>query len=170
VFCQLQTHIPERRDSEGKTRRVTSDDQADMLLQFADSSLTRNATGLVACSMSEPPEYMNRVELFGDKGTMRIDNVGELYLAGSGESEWKRVEVDEPIAGSPNDNGFARGFKYIAPKIVEAILAGKKSVEGAATFEDGVRVQRVLDAARESNSTGRAAVLNANANAADFAD
>jgi predicted dehydrogenase len=170
VFCQLQTHIPERRDNEGKTHKVTSDDQADMLLRFADSSLSRNATGLVACSMSEPPEYMNRFELFGDKGSMRIDNLGELYVATSGESEWKRIEVNEPIAGSPNDNGFARGFKYIAPKIVEAIREGKNTVDNAATFDDGVRVQRVLDAARESNATGRAIILGANANAADFAD
>jgi predicted dehydrogenase len=170
VFCQLQTHITERRDSKGKTREVTADDQADMLLRFADSDLTSNASGLVACSMSEPPEYMNRVELFGDKGSMRIDNLGELYVARSGEGEWRRIEVDEPISGSPNDNGFARGFKYIAPKIAEAIREGKNSVEGAATFADGVIVQRTLDAARESNAYGQVVHLNLNANAADFAD
>ena len=170
VFCQLQTHIPERRDADGEKRKVTSDDQADMLLRFADSELTDTATGLVACSMSEPPEYMNRVELFGDKGSMRIDNVGELYVSGSGEAEWKRVEVEEPIAGSPSDNGFARGFKYIAPKIVEAIREGKSTVENAATFADGVKVQRILDAARESNAGGRVILLNQNASAADFAD
>jgi len=113
---------------------------------------------------------MNRIELFGDKGSMRIDNLGELYIATAGETEWKRVEVNESIAGSPNDNGFARGFRYIAPKIVEAIREGKNTVDNAATFDDGVRVQRVLDAARESNLTGRAIILGANANAADFAD
>lgn len=155
VFCQLQTHIHERRDSNSKSRKVTSDDQADMLLRFADSELTQNASGLVACSMSEPPEYMNRIELFGDSGSMRIDNLGELYVAGRGDTEWKRVEVDEPIAGSPGDNGFARGFRYIAPKIVDAIREGKNTVNGAATFADGVRVQRVLDTARESNASGR---------------
>ena len=101
---------------------------------------------------------------------MRIDNLGELYIATSGESEWKRIEVEEPIAGSANDNGFARGFKYIAPKIVEAIREGKSLVDNAATFDDGVRVQHLLDAARESNATGRAIILGANANAADFAD
>ena len=170
MFCQLQTHIPERRDGNGKTHKVTSDDQADMLLRFADSELTENASGLVACSMSEPPEYMNRIELFGDKGSMRIDNLGELYVGKSGETEWTRVEVDEPIAGSPNDNGFSRGFKYIAPKIVEAIREGKDTVEGAATFADGVTVQRILDAARESDAIGSVVILGANANAADFAD
>jgi predicted dehydrogenase len=170
VFCQMQTHVLERRDSEGKMRPVTSDDQADMLIRFADSDLTENATGLIACSMSEPPEYMNRVELFGEKGSMRIDNLGELYIADTGETDWARVEVEEPVTGSPNDNGFARGFKYIAPKIVEAIRKGRNAVDGAATFADGVKVQQVLDAARESNAERRAIELNKSANAADFAD
>jgi predicted dehydrogenase len=170
VMCQLQNHVRVRRDGEGKVRPVTSDDQADMLLRFADSSLTENATGLVACSMSEPPEYMNRVELFGDKGSMRVDNLGELYIANTGETDWSRVAVEEPVTGSPNDNGFARGFKYIAPKIVEAIREGRNMVDGAATFADGVKVQQVLDAARLSNAERRAVDLNKNASAADFAD
>jgi predicted dehydrogenase len=41
-----------------------------------------------------------------------------------------------------------------APKIVEAIREGKSEVEYAATFEDGLKVQRVIDAARRSNTTG----------------
>jgi predicted dehydrogenase len=34
---------------------------------------------------------------------------------------------------------------------VEAMRAGKKTVDDAASFEDGWRVQLVLDAVRESN-------------------
>ena len=170
VFCQLNTHVRERKDRDGKVHDVTTDDEANLLLRFADSELTENATALVACSMSEPPEYMNRLEFFGSKGSIRVDNLGELYIAEAGTADWTRVDVDEPIAGSPNDNGFARGFKYIAPRIVEAIRGGKSTVEDAATFADGVRVQQVLDAARESAATGRAVILGANANAADFAD
>jgi predicted dehydrogenase len=105
--------------------------------------------------MSESPENMNRVEFFGSEGSMRIDNLGELFIAGRGETEWRQVSVDDPISAKQGDTGFSYGFRYIAPKIVEAILAGSKTVEGSATFADGVRVQRVLDAARESNSTGR---------------
>jgi len=170
VFCQLNTHVRERKDRDGKVHEVTTDDEANLLLRFADSELTENASGLVACSMSEPPEYMNRLEFFGSKGSMRVDNLGELYIAEAGTADWTRVDVDEPIAGSPNDNGFARGFKYIAPRIVEAIREGKQTVENAATFADGVKVQQVLDAAHESAATGRAVILGANANAADFAD
>ena len=170
VFCQLNTHVRERKDRDGKVRQVTTDDEANLLLRFADSELTENATGVVGCSMSEPPEYMNRLEFFGSNGSMRVDNLGELYIAETGAADWVRVEVDEPIAGSLNDNGFARGFKYIAPRIVEAIREGKSTVEDAATFADGVRVQRVLDAARRSDASRTAVTLTFNANAADFAD
>jgi len=61
-----------------------------LLLRFADSDLTENATGLVACSMSEPPEYMNRLEFFGSEGSMRVDNLGELYIAEAGAADWTR--------------------------------------------------------------------------------
>ena len=52
------------------------------------------------------------------------------------------------------DTGFARGFMEFAPKIVYAIRDGKTGIEYAATFEDGLKVQIVLDKARESNKTG----------------
>jgi predicted dehydrogenase len=155
VFCQLNTHVKERKDRDGRTRPVTADDEANLLLRFADSELTENATGLVDCSMSEPPEYKNVLEFFGTDGSMRIDNLGELYIGKGGDTDWTRVDVEESIAGSVSDNGFARGFKYIAPVIVGALKAGKTSVDGAASFDDGVRVQRVLDAARESDASSR---------------
>jgi predicted dehydrogenase len=41
-----------------------------------------------------------------------------------------------------------------APKIAEAIREGKTEIEWAATFEDGLKVQRVIDAAHEASSTG----------------
>ena len=44
-------------------------------------------------------------------------------------------------------------------RIVEAIATGASSIENAATFEDGLRVQRVLDAARHSNAGGRVITL-----------
>ncbi|HMJ09199.1 MAG TPA: hypothetical protein VK468_09345, partial [Pyrinomonadaceae bacterium] len=53
------------------------------------------------------------------------------------------------------DTGFSRGFMQFAPKIVDAIRDGRTSVEHAATFADGLAVQRLLDAARKSNASGR---------------
>jgi predicted dehydrogenase len=46
-----------------------------------------------------------------------------------------------------------------APRIVEAIRSGSTRIDDAATFEDGLKVQRVLDAARESDADGTAISL-----------
>lgn len=160
LFCQLATHIKRRRDPAGEMRDVTTDDEANMLLRFADSDLTDTATGLVSVSMTEQPEYVNRVELFGAKGAMRIDHRGELFISRSEEKDW--IEIDVGLGKNVEgvaDTGFSRGFAEFAPKIIEALANGKTIVENAATFEDGVKVQRVLDAARESNASGFAVRL-----------
>lgn len=159
VFCQLQTHV-KRRPYDGATREVTTDDEANMLLRFADGDLTDDATGLVSVSMVEQPEYLNRLELFGTDGAVRIDHRGEVFIAKNGETAWTPIEVDlgRDVPGGP-DTGFSRGFMELAPKIVEAVRRGETSMEHGATFADGVAVQRVLDAARGSDSTARAVAL-----------
>ena len=152
ISCQLQTQIKRRRDSSGEMRAVTSDDESNMLLRFLDSELTKEATGLVSVSMTEGPKYMNRIEFYGTGGTLRVDHLGEVYVAKSGEADWAEVKVDlgKPIAGVA-DTGFARGFLAFAPVLVKAIREGRSEIEHAATFADGVKVQRVLDAARKSD-------------------
>ena len=155
VFCQLQTHVKHRKDSLGELRGVTTDDEANLILRFADSDLTGDATAMVSASMIEYPKYQNRMEFFGSGGAIRVEHRGEVFLGKTGENDWTEIETDlgKNIEGVP-DTGFSRGFMNFAPKIVEAILAGKTEIENAATFEDGVKVQKVLDAAHESNKTG----------------
>ena len=153
VSCQLQTQIKKRRDLSGEIRPVTSDDEANMLLRFAEGELTADATGLVSVSMTEMPKYQNTMEFYGTLGSMRVEHRGEVFVAKLGDSDWIEVETDlgSTVPGVP-DTGFARGFMSFAPVIVDAIRNGNNEIEHAATFADGLRVQRVLDAARESNA------------------
>ena len=160
IFCQLQTHIKQRPDSSGSMRGVTSDDESNMLLRFADGDLTTDATGLVSVSMTEYPKYKNRLEFYGSGGAIRIDHIGDVYLAKAGDDDWKQIDV--PLtANIPGvaDTGFARGFMDFAPHITNAIRSRETVIEHAATFADGLRVQRVLDAARASNAEGRVVVI-----------
>ncbi|HEY8559554.1 MAG TPA: Gfo/Idh/MocA family oxidoreductase [Pyrinomonadaceae bacterium] len=156
VFCQLQTHVKEREDAEtGARRQVTTDDEASLIVRFADGDLTKDATGQISVSMTEYPKYRHRMEFFGTDGALRVEARGEVFLARAGESDWTAAEADlgrnvEGVA----DTGFARGFMNFAPAIVDAISAGETFIEHAATFEDGVKVQKVLDAAHESNESG----------------
>jgi len=162
IFCQLQTHVKERRDEKSGARRaVTSDDEATCILRFAESDLTaEDATGIVSVSMVERPKYENLVEFFGTKGALRVGYRGEIFLAGADDKDWREIEIDfdTPIEGV-GDTGFSRGFTSFAPKIIEAIRAGKTEIEHAATFADGLKVQEILDAARESNKSGCAVKL-----------
>jgi predicted dehydrogenase len=50
-------------------------------------------------------------------------------------------------------SSWSRGFTAFAVAICEAMRASKTTVKDAATFEDGYRVQLVLDALRESNES-----------------
>ncbi len=160
VSCQLQTQIKERRDAAGEMRAVTSDDQANMLLRFADGELTNDATGIVSVSMTENPKYMNRMVFYGSDGALRVDHRGEVFVAKFGETDWTVVPTDlgRLMPGLP-DTGFTRGFMSFAPVIIDAIRTGKTVIENAATFADGVKVQRVLDAARESDAHGQVVKL-----------
>jgi predicted dehydrogenase len=156
VSCQLQSHIKERPTPGGEKRRVTSDDESLLLLRFAEGELTDDATGLVSVSMVEYPKYKHRVEFYGTKGSIAIEARGEVFFAEAPDTEWRQVGVDfgEPIPGVP-DTGFSSGFTMFAPKIVETLRDGKTAVEHGATFEDGLAIQLVLDAARESSRSER---------------
>jgi len=154
VYCQLHTNIKERRNASGEIRPVTSDDESNMLLRFADGPLTKDASGLVSISMVEGPKYKNSLYLYGTDGAMRIEATGQVFTAKRGEDDWTAVDVEmAPLIPGVMDTGFAAAFMAFAPKLVNAIRNGADRVEDAATFEDGLRVQRVLDAARDADDS-----------------
>jgi hypothetical protein len=57
------------------------------------------------------------------------------------------------MAQGMREGSWSRGFTALALAICEAMRAGKTVVKDAASFEDGYRVQLVLDAIRESNES-----------------
>jgi len=156
VSCNLATHIRERKDEEsGDSRAVTTDDEANLLLRFAESELTEGATGNVSLSLVEPGKAEHRLEIFGSLGALMINEAGEVWRAGVGSGQWEKVETERgELAPGMRDGGWARGFTAFSKQIVKALREGRTTVDGAATFEDGYRVQVVLDAARRSHESG----------------
>jgi predicted dehydrogenase len=151
VCCNLATHVRERKDESGKLREVTTDDETNLLLRFADSELTEGATGNASLSMVEAGRPEHRLEIFGERGALMIED-NALWQSRVGDGEWKRVETDPgDLASGMRDNDWARGFTAFSRQIIEALRVGRTTVEGAATFEDGYRTQLVLDAARRSH-------------------
>jgi len=155
VCANLATHVRERMDQAGVLREVTTDDEANLLLKFADGELTESATGNVSLSMVEAGKPEHLLEVFGTRGALRIDDGGSLWGADVDDGNWKRMETDRGrLAEDMKESGWARGFTEYATKIIEALSRGRTTVDGAATFADGYRTQLVLDAARRSNESG----------------
>jgi predicted dehydrogenase len=158
VFCSLATHIAERPVDErtGEMRRVTTDDEANLILRLEDTDLTAGATATVSLSVIEQGRPENRLEIFGSKGGLMVEEGGELWHAQTGTGEWNKVETTRgPLAQGMRDGGWSRGFTLFSRAIIEALREGRNHVEGAADFEDGYRTQLVLDAARRSNESRR---------------
>ena len=155
IFCNLATHVRERKDGSGNLREVTTDDEANLLLRFADSELTEGTTGAASMSLAESGKPEHRLELFGSRGALMIEESGRLWRSSVGGGEWQRVEANAAdLADGMRDSGWGRGFTAYSNQIVEALRDGRTTVPGAATFEDGYRTQLVLDAARLSNASG----------------
>lgn len=155
VIGSLATHIRERQDENGNGREVTTDDETNLLVRFADGEFTEGATGNGSMSLVEPGTAEHRLELFGSLGALKIEEGGELWQSKAGEGEWRPVETDPgELAPGIRDGGWARGFTAFSKQIVETLREGRTTVAGAATFEDGYRTQLVLDGARLANESG----------------
>jgi predicted dehydrogenase len=160
VFCQLSTHIsarPAAVEGGDEMLPVTTDDAANLLLNFTGGELIAQAGATANASMSfvEAGAPLHRMEIFGERGALRVEGDGELWQSPLGAGEWRRVETGRgPLAPGMPDNGWSRGFTRFAQEIVGALLEGRNAIEGAATFADGHRTQLVLDAARRSHASG----------------
>ena len=157
VSCMLSSHVAERPDkTSGTLRQVTSDDEAKLHFRFADSTLTKNTTGAASLSVVESGSYENQLEIYGSTGALMVEETGELWHSPAGSGVWKPVKVhQDPMAPGMREASWSRGFAAFSCEIIEALREGRTTVKGAATFEDGYRAQLVLDAARESNRSGR---------------
>jgi len=157
VFCSLATHVKERPVSPtGEMRSVTTDDEANLILRFMDGELTEGTTATVSLSVVEPGRPEHRVEVFGSTGSLRIEETGELWHSKVSSGDWTRIETERgPLAEGMRDGGWSRGFTAFSRAMIDALREGRNTVEEAADFEDGHRIQLVLDAARRSNESAR---------------
>jgi predicted dehydrogenase len=155
VLGMLTTHIKQRPEKgNGGLRDVTADDEAKLLFKFSDGPHTEGATGAASISVVESGQYENRLEIYGTKGALMVEETGELWRSPTGSRAWRPVQVDQDhMAQGMHEGSWSRGFTAFSVAICEALHAGRTTVKDAATFEDGHRVQLVLDAVRASNES-----------------
>ena len=152
VSATLQTRVAKRSQASGTAARVDADDNFSLCMTMASGALA--TIDLCATANSQ----FSSVYMSGTKGALIIRDDNELLGLRAGH---EAVPVTAP-ARYPRR--LAGGHRLIGPfyTLVTELLAhlnGEAST--VPTFEDGLRVQEVLDAARRSAKSGRIVTLRA---------
>jgi predicted dehydrogenase len=152
LAAQLQTaHFLRRAPDGNNSLRVTSDDSAYLMLQFEAAIQGRiNANGLY------PEDRGMSVLVVGTEGALKVDYDDRLWgmkFAEGDQAQWQELTVPDESAELPlpNRRAFTIGCYHLGKALKNALQNGQTIVPDAATFYDGLVVQRVLDAARRSD-------------------
>lgn len=155
----LSTFITERpRDRSGQllstnTSAVTADDFATFHLRFA-----RGGVAVVIASMVSRSEEPQSITLHGDEATLRfVDR--QLFYARHDE-EFRDITPPQTIAipaeladiSHSSFGAYAEATVYMGQALQAALAGDRSALALAATFEDGLRVQQVVDAVRSSSA------------------
>ena len=143
----LKTFIDERPFGDA-TRKVTADDFATVTLRLRGGALAVMTFSAVSAGPDEP----SVLTLHGEEGAMRLVSEelltamrGEPFTHAAGGPAAQR-------AGNSFGGAFGTGTFYLGRALRAALDDGSPSaLAPAATLEDGLAQQRVLDAARRSS-------------------
>ena len=156
LTAQLQIgHLYRTDPATGEQRAVTADDHAHLLLRFANG-----AQGTITVSSLTPGGYGMSILVVGTQGALRIDNEDQLWgWQGEGypNGEWEPIRVKQPAADLdelPNTGPFTVGSLYLAQTVAMSLSMGEVLLGDAASFYDGLVVQRMMDAARRAYQDG----------------
>ncbi len=148
--AMMRSTIDERPFGDG-TRTVTSDDFASVDLRLRGGAVAVMTFSAVATG----PDEASMMTIYCERGALRFD--GEEVLRSEGGAPFT-VMAGEPMAKRPgNSHGgaFGTGTLHLARALRAALDDGDRAaLAPAASFDDGLMQQRVLDAARRSSSQG----------------
>jgi predicted dehydrogenase len=104
----------------------------------------------------------HRVEVYGDSGTLVLDNPTSDYARGFklflGTRAAPRLAPVEAAGDDSHADGRVYAVSRIAGRFIQAIRAGQAA---APSLEDGLRVQVLLEAARLADRTGSSQAVGA---------
>jgi predicted dehydrogenase len=136
---RLDTFIHSRPTPDGGQKAVTSDDANAALLKFASG-----LSGLIYVSGASRAQR-SVIEVHGSAASLSID--GNRLLAATEPGAFEPVDTPAPDAQGP----VAWMTAYLSH--VARVFAGE-SDPIVATFEQGLRVQAIMDAIHQSSETG----------------
>lgn len=156
LTAQLQIGHLYRRDAQGSMQQVTADDHAHLLLRFANG-----AQGSITASGLTPGGWGMPILVVGTEGALKLDNQdqlwgrqGDSYPDGEWEAIRPRHHAPASLAELPNQRPFAVGSLYLAQVLAMSLPMGEVLPAEAASFYDGLVVQRAIDAARLAHRSG----------------
>lgn len=152
VAGQLQIGHYYRNDPSGRQHQVTADDHADMLVRFANG-----VQGTLTASGMTPGGYGLNTLIVGSEGALKLDNQDNLWQMRAPKlaaGDWEAVRpkfTPADLGPVPANNPFAVGSFYLAQTLAAILPMGETALPEAASFYDGLVVQRALDAVRQSH-------------------
>lgn len=150
VQAMMRTTIDRRPFGEG-TREVTADDFTSVDLRLHGGAVALMHFSAVATGPDEP----SVLTIHGERGALRIS--GEEVLLSQNGAPFTLFAGGpmEQRPGNSNGGAFGTGTLHLGRALRAAIDDGdRNALAPAATFEDGLMQQRVLDAARRSATQG----------------
>jgi predicted dehydrogenase len=140
-----------RRPFGDSIREVTSDDFASVDLRLRGGAVaTMNFS-----AVTSGPDETSMLTIYCEEGAMRF--IGEEVLISRSGSPFE-VLAGEPMQKRPGNSpggAFGTGTLHLGRALRAALDDGDRdALAPAATFEDGLMQQRVLDAARASSAGG----------------
>lgn len=151
VRADLAHFVDERADEKGVLRPVSADDYAALSLRFRSGCL-----GTLQTSIALPSERSFRLQVTGSEQTLRLVGGDQLWVGPTSGPLQERKGIGALASceelGLPAYGLFGQCLPYFLRDLVVALRSGEP-LPRAATFEDGLRTQLVLDAARQSAAT-----------------
>ncbi|HJQ41018.1 MAG TPA: Gfo/Idh/MocA family oxidoreductase [Thermoanaerobaculia bacterium] len=149
VQAMLRTII-DQRPSGNETRAVTSDDFASIDLRLRGGALAV----MTLSAVTTGPDENSMLTFYAESGALRFASE-EVLISRRGSAFEQVAPPAPPLPGNSPGGAFGTGTLFLGRALRAALDDGDRdALAPAATLEDGLMQQRVLDAARKSSASG----------------
>jgi predicted dehydrogenase len=138
VAAALETGVRERMAGGNELREVTAEDAYGILLRFEGGGL-----GTVSLVSTARHARRDLVEVYGDRGTVKLDADYRLWWGRAGEE----LQVEGPLSNSSSE-----AFKRVARRFWLAI---REAAAPDPSLDEGLRVQALYDAVQRASRERR---------------
>lgn len=157
VSSTVTTLVPERKDPKtGQMRPNETDDYVTAQLRIIPPR-GKLIHGTLLLSALYASGGKNNITIVGSNGTIVLDGDETLSAAQGFNHPFEDLSLADrarEVSWLP-DNIWARSFYHLAREAVQAVRENRTEISHAATFQDGLRCQEVIDAIKQAHAEQR---------------